>query len=775
MFRKTALPAISLFVLFCFGMTAVSIFTSAPTPTSAGGGPIFVDGDSNLLANIELRLLCYSSPSGTPFADFTAVTDDSGSVVLPAGCNYVAALWQQAEVPSGHPDHGPAFWVYQTSWPASAPAPSPSDGTIEIKEEFSLVLFNVVASLGWEEAAGAGQADELREGLRKASNFLFDVSEGRAAFGPVTIHDNGRYWDSADIRLLSANDYRPSAFVGGVVSDTVEYIGPTTLHYNPANIFLGRQWDGLVAHNGPWDMSDGYTTIIHEWAHHALFLYDEYIQTTGIETYCVCETLPSGCSDASIMSYHYTTSEFWQKDTHNLPPNCTSTQQYDVYGLSDWQTLPLWHDIQGLTFSSTTFVPFWEPFPPLTSSVNPGVVAHLFGRSPGSAIYLPSVFNPAGGASPPVVNNADVTVFLNDPDVLAGTLAHEVYLLEESDGTFPARIMHQGQLLGDPSPPNGLLGDIEFLGVGENDRMFIQASQYITDTITYGRYTYPHPDEPSNLVPDDGVEVELLPNNWQVSINFDQELTDGRFTKLIANVSSPSHILDANAVARLCVPDAEIGCHSNWLQPLISVPTPGGSSLWQATFEPLPGADELPLYGVIQISDPFLGDVPTWYQSAGGVGPAHVDVDAPLRDWHVMVDSEMDTGAPQDCNHVLVTPARDVAAQTTSLGVDGQSVPIAGLVTPPLDIDIKMPFNGTCLTGSGFDNSLPIPVYITLFYNQDVIDRLGIPETNLRILKFSRDNPTWSEAFNNGQDTTMNWMSTVGVMQDGIYAIGYVP
>jgi hypothetical protein len=276
-------------------------------------------------------------------------------------------------------------------------------------------------------------------------------------------------------------------------------------------------------------------------------------------------------------------------------------------------------------------------------------------------------------------------------------------------------------------------------------------------------------------VPTDGLEVELLANDWQISINFDQEVSDGRFSKLGATISSPSHSLDSNAIARLCVPDVAIGCHPAWEQPLIVTRTPDGGLVWKASFTPLPGTDSLPLYGTVHISDPFLGDVFTWYQAVGGVGPGHVDVDAPLRDWRVMVDSEMDTASPQECNHVLVTPARDVAAQTTSLGKDGQSVSIAGLVTPPMDIDILMPILDSCPTGSNFDNSLPVPVHITLFYDQDVIDRLGISETKLRLLHFSRDNPTWTETFTNGQDSTMNWLSTIDVYQDGIYAIGYVP
>lgn len=772
--HKTTLQKLMLISLFCLGITAVVILAEPENKTNAGGEPTFVDGDGNPLVDTELRLLCYTTPADTPFADFTAVTNNTGGITLPEGCTYVAAMWEQAEVPSGHPGHGPAYWVYQTSWSPTSPVPVFSGGIVQLRETNPLVLFNVVASLGWQEPPEGSHKNELLAGLYEASAYLFDVTEGRAAFGPVTIYENGRNWDSADIRMLPANDYRPAAFVGGIVSETIEYAGSTTLRYKPANIFLGRQWDGLVAHKGPWDKAEGYTTIIHEWAHHALFLYDEYIQTTGIETYCVCETLPSGCSDASIMSYHYNTSELWQKDTHGLPTNCTSTQQYDVYGISDWQMLPLWHNIQGLTFASPTFVPFREPLPPLTSGPAPGVVGHLFGRSPGATVYLPTIVNPTGPA-PIATHHAAVSVFLNNPDALASTLAHEVYLLEENDGIFPDRILHQGQLLGDPDLLTGRLGDIQFLGVGDNDRMFIQANQYVTDTVVYGRYTYPHPDQPTDQVPDDGVEVELLANNWQVSINFDQELSDGRFTKLIANITSPGHSLDANAIARLCVPDADIGCHTDWDTPLTRSRTAGGDPVWQATFSPLTGTDQLPSYGIVQISDPFLGDVVTWYQGLGGVGPAHIDVDAPLRDWQVMVDSDMDTGAPQDCNHVLVTPARDVTAQTTTLGVDGQMVPIAGLVTPPLDINILLPVNGVCSSDSEFDNGLPIDVYITIFYNQDVIDRLGISETNLRLLKFTRDNNYWSEVFNNGQNMTMNWMSSLGINQDGIYAIGYVP
>lgn len=739
----------------------------------AVGSPVFVDDVGAPLANQPLRLLCYETAAGPHLADVMVTTAVDGSATLPTNCPFLQALWLRHTQPSGKPAHGPAFWVYTTSFVPGTGTAVPAAGTIEIKDANSLVLFNVLVSLGWALEPGDPYVGELQAGLAAASAYLYDITEGQAAFGPVTMYDDGRHWQGADFRVMPGNDYRPAAYPGGIVPTTTPFAGPwDTVDFEPAHIFLGRYWNGNDAYTGPWDVVNGYSTIMHEWSHYALFLFDEYIQTAGYATYCVCTTLPTGCGtpgglDGSIMAYHYTTSELWHDVTHSIPAACTSTHHFYQYGVSDWKVLDMWHMIQGITFPSPSFRPLRIPGS-LTAGPLPGVVADLYGRVPGHAVYLPSITTP--GAPTPGALNADVSVYLNHPAIFTATLPTEVYLLEDAAGGAPARITHQGRLL-DPAPAFYRLGQVDVWGVAAADRLRVYADQYATASAPGGRYTFPLPGDPNDPMPYDGLQVEVKPDAWGVSLDLTQELTDGRFTKLIAHFSSPGHAL-GTVTARLCTLDADEGCAAYWTQTMI--PTDPSGREWQATFEPAPGALELPTYGIVYIEEATLGQVINWYQSAGGVGPGHIAGDAPLRDWHVMVDTEEDLPPPDECNHVIVSPAKNVDALMASLGQDGQGATITGLVGRPLDIDIFLPnHSGLCQQIGAPDHLLPVNVTLTLFYSQEEIDRLGISEFDLRLLRFYRGNNVWDWGPTLAQNTELNWLSTT-IDLDGIYAIGFV-
>src|SRR5690606_26555778 len=94
------------------------------------------------------------------------------------------------------------------------------------------------------------------------------------------------------LRFLASNDYLPSAYVGGMVEAATVY---SDTIYAPAAIFLGRHWNGVTASDpvsGAWSQPNAYRTLVHEWAHYALFLYDEYRQLDGESVYCTCNGLP---------------------------------------------------------------------------------------------------------------------------------------------------------------------------------------------------------------------------------------------------------------------------------------------------------------------------------------------------------------------------------------------------------------------------------------------------------------------------------------------------
>lgn len=755
-----------------FFLTAVLGHSAQSTPGYASGPLQFVDGSGLPIAGETLRVLCYQTPSGPPAADLQILTAVDGTAVLPPACAYLAAYRLHHTQPSGKPGRGPAYEIYATSYPPTSTAPLPAAGIITIDEENSLVLFHLVVSLGWEPAPGSPYLAELRAGLASASAYLYDMSEGKAAFGPLAILTNGRLWNGADIRIQPANDARPSAYIGGMVAATTPYAGPVAAtNYVPANIFLGRYWDGNDAHTGSWAASPGYTTLIHEWSHYAFFLYDEYIQPSGLSTYCVCDTLPGGCGfgalDASLMAYHYSTSELWHDSVHAIPAACTSSQHYYMHGLTDWKVMANWHLIQNVV----PMPPMGEPLSfPTTLTPGPALTlaGDLLGRVPGYRAFLPLLASP--GVPPSPAYDADVEVYVNDPAVVTATMPTEVYLLEAADSETPERVVHQGTLLGPPDPVQLYRGLAGLVGVQPNDRLRIYLDRYATDRSPAGRYLYPHPDGGADDPPLDGGTVELLPSNWPVSLDLAQELSDGRFTKLTVDLRSPGVPL-ANVMARLCVPDTAVGCAAYWTLPM--APADGTGEHWQADFTPAPGAAELPNYGVILISEPDMGQAVSWFQVAGGVGPGHIHGDAPLRDGLLMVDTITPIPMPDDCNQVLVSPAKNEAALMASLGTDAQGVTIGGLIGSPLDVNILLPTGGQCQPLA--DNQpLPVDVTLTFFYNQALINQLQLLESDLRLLRFDPDNNSWSEVFANDQNTDLNWMSTIPVDEHGIYALGYV-
>lgn len=754
------------------------------TVTGQAGGLHFVDGAGNPVANTTVHLLCYSANTPAAFlADLQVQTDADGSPTKgpPPGCNYVAALRLRHEQPSGKPGHGPAYRVYATSWPPGSGELKPVTGDVPIRDDRPLVLFDVVASLAWQPAAGSPYPSELRQGLRRASAYLYDLTDGRMALGPVTIYAGGRGWDGADLRFLADNTYRPSAQVGGIVPTARPYTaapsGAQTV-YAPGAIFLGRFWDGLDASNavtGAWSQPDAFRTLAHEWAHYALFLYDEYRQTAGAETYCTCDDLPkvrpepdpgvcAGVSAdvaASAMAYHYTASEFWLSGTFSV---CEGTDQDRVHGEPDWETLRRWGSIQGVTD--------WIQPPPATSPgpSSPNLADALFGRrlghrlflpllrrgdSPGAAIFEPTVTLVAGGSL--------------TPDQLR-TLHPQVYVLKGPGSSSPTQILSQGTTNGNSS--SGGPVQITLLGVAGGERACVSVDRYQSDGVAGGRFVYPLPGSADPPLAD-GQTLRVVTDTWRASLDVTYGMTGPRLTTMTVSLTSPDP-LPASPVAQLCTPAVVSGCPAAWRKPM-----QGSGTTWAVTFAPLPGSDELPLYSVLRVQAAGVGELIRWIQVAGGVGPAHIDGHAPLRDGPVMVDAA--TVPPGERNRVIVMPAADYTALITH--TNG----IGGIVGVPFDIDVLLPVSPAQVIGAGgpttarhpsrqpADRRLPGPVTLTLFYSQETVDRVGVDESQLVVLHFSRGTGAWSVVPGAGRSEVLDWLATGPVQEDGIYAVGWRP
>lgn len=137
------------------------------------------------------------------------------------------------------------------------------------RERPLLYLFNVIVALEWEP-----DAEDLRQltwAFRRASDYLYDVSDGTLAFGQVIIGWGPAYMRAADIQIAASNRMQGRAWVGGLHERS---------KHKP--IRLGRgEWRRTYAI--PWDEPEGYRVIVHEWAHYALCLRDAYLDRIPVK------------------------------------------------------------------------------------------------------------------------------------------------------------------------------------------------------------------------------------------------------------------------------------------------------------------------------------------------------------------------------------------------------------------------------------------------------------------------------------------------------------
>lgn len=855
-----------------------SAWQSRPVVLAAGEGIRFVNEHNVALVKRDIRLLCFHGALDTSPDDIRFLTTITGNMPLPvpSGCTHVAALRLWHTQPSSKPGHGPAYWVYTTSWqPGSSDlTPLVPGGTtvLTIADTNTLVLFNVVIGLAWQPPETNEYIGDLLNGLgensvvsnaESATSYLYDLTDGRMAFGPVTIHVNGEHWESTDIRIVPANDLKPSAQVGGIVPQSFIYTSTvfvtSTTVYSPGAITLGRNWVAcapatggspppyLIACNpsdsvtdtvklygasdavafgsttkyGNWDDVTGYRTIVHEWAHYALFLYDEYQNELAQRVNCTTpdnKRLANDPVNASAMDWHYSASELW----YEMPPpgECAATKQYALHGLSDCETLAAWYTIQQLPDAST--------LPPLgcegKASVGPdplGVTKFLFNRQPPNitptSLFPYSIFIPGLKFGPRVLLTPKAQVASTSQatiDALVPVYAKRVgdgsywpptfvqaYQLRPVSNSVPNsvsnggydRIWYQGKVISDTRNLDSWLGHVTVLGAQrEVDQVKVFGESYQTELPPRrgGRW---FGETTINASP----VVMLQPDNWLASLDLAYEANhQGQVVTVTAHVTLPviGAVLPEQIKAgiQLCSPDIDIRCY--WDQPLTFRSTTAGQQYWIGSISPTAGQPTLPNYGIVRLHVSYdLGNAETedhelmsWYKTSG-VGPGSYNALAPTPPNEDDVVTLFSETVRRHCNQLVYSAATNAAILGSSLGTVGGN-PFMGLLGQPVDIAVRLPLEvdgAACPTqfGQGSRQVAQKDIYLTLSYNhlhqvtsQETI-RDDLPpavEANLHILFFD-PNMGWQVVApaTIRRDTTMNWLS-VPFTRDGIYAIGWI-
>ena len=93
-----------------------------------------------------------------------------------------------------------------------------------VRRNQPLIGFYVLASVEWD--ADDAFLNQLLAGFRKASAYLYDLTDGQMLFEAIEIDDNKARWSQADYYIQAVNGYQPNGALGGIWQGT----DPSYLH-----------------------------------------------------------------------------------------------------------------------------------------------------------------------------------------------------------------------------------------------------------------------------------------------------------------------------------------------------------------------------------------------------------------------------------------------------------------------------------------------------------------------------------------------------------------
>ena len=164
-----------------------------------------------------------------------------------------------------------------------------------VRSDKPLLLYDLNMTAQWYLDDDPAFLQTLERNIVRASDYLYDFTDGQFALGTVTVRQSYEGWDDADIKLHTSNVLHPNATIGGIVLTDTADIAPTVdITYTPGSIFMGSYWNRFgtppnqeVKYNGVVvtqdEMNDDWSiALAHEMSHYLLFLFDTYTDKNGV-------------------------------------------------------------------------------------------------------------------------------------------------------------------------------------------------------------------------------------------------------------------------------------------------------------------------------------------------------------------------------------------------------------------------------------------------------------------------------------------------------------
>lgn len=221
---------------------------------------------------------------------------------------------------------------------------------INVSDETTLVIFNLVVSLEWDARYDSSFISQLKSDLLRASEYLYEWTNGQAVLGTITLYHNRQNWDDADVVIYATNSLRPNANQGGIVTEDTTDPDNTDVTYYAGQVRMGAVWNrngdssGNVGEDWP-------RTLTHELGHYLLFLDDNYIGLNDDGSLTSVDT----CRGAMSNPYRKDYGAF--HPNADWLPECEESLSYQITGRSDWNTITTFYpSLKAPTSSFDDFV-----------------------------------------------------------------------------------------------------------------------------------------------------------------------------------------------------------------------------------------------------------------------------------------------------------------------------------------------------------------------------------------------------------------------------------
>jgi hypothetical protein len=210
--------------------------------------------------------------------------------------------------------------------------------TLTVSSQYPLILFDLNVSLEWDATYDPVYLQQLSFDLKKASQHLYDFSDGQIALGEVNIFQNADNWAVSQVVVHATNRLRPFAAQGGAVFTSTVDPQHDDITYDIGQVHMGATWNRYGAPGQNLGV-DWPLILAHELGHYLLFLDDTYLGLNDDGLLIPVST----CSGSAMGDVYVPDNTEFIADSDHWNTYCADTLTNRTLSRTEWETIRLWY------------------------------------------------------------------------------------------------------------------------------------------------------------------------------------------------------------------------------------------------------------------------------------------------------------------------------------------------------------------------------------------------------------------------------------------------